>query len=320
MLESWKRWDEESIGDLDGRRVIITGGNSGIGLEAAKHLARAGADVVIACRNPVKAEEALAKIRAAVPGAIVRAETLDLANLESIQQFTERYLASGEPLDILINNAGVMFPPLERTVDGFELQMGTNHLGHFALTLPLLPLLEQSDAPRVVVVASHAHVPGRIDFQNLNAERSYVAPREYSQSKLANLLFAFELQARLSDAGSRIRVTSAHPGYCDTELQQRPKERNQGVIGPVMILAAKIFAQNASLGSLPTVRAAVDPSLQSGDYIGPHAFGGVRGYPVVTWRMPAARDPKVAKKLWAISEDLTGVRWSDPVQAQAAAS
>lgn len=310
MRNRWKRWDESSVGDLAGTRIVITGGNSGIGLSAAKQLARAGADVVIACRNPKKAEAALDEIRHEVPGAIVQARALDLASLASVKAFVDDYRASGEPLDILINNAGVMAPPLSYTADGFEMQMGTNHLGHFALTLPLLPLLDASPNGRVVVVASHAHIGGRINFDNLNAERGYIAMREYGQSKLANLLFAEALRTRLAAHGSTVRVTSAHPGYTDTALQYKAQERKELLVGSVMAWASRYLAQSADMGALPTVRAAVDDALSSGDYVGPRGLGGARGYPVVTWRMPWARDAEVAERLWDVSEKLTGVRWS----------
>lgn len=307
--DRWKRWDESSVGDMSGVRVVITGGNSGIGLSAAKQLARAGADVIIACRNPLKAEGALEEIRRDVPGAIVEARILDLADLASVKAFVDAYRASGEPLDILINNAGVMAPPFSHTADGFEMQMGTNHLGHFALTLSLIPLLEASPVARIVVVASHAHIGGRINFENLNAERSYVAMREYGQSKLANLLFAEALRKRLAASGSKIRVTSAHPGYTDTALQYKAQERNQRIIGPVMAWASGVLAQSSDKGALPTVRAAVDDFLSAGDYIGPRGLGGLHGYPVVTWRMPWAKDAAVAERLWDVSEALTGVSW-----------
>lgn len=311
MQKRKKRWDESSVDDLTGVRVVITGGNSGIGLSAAKHLARAGADVVIACRTPQKAEDALEEIRREVPSALVQAQALDLADLASIRRFVEDYKASGAPLDILINNAGVMAPPLSHTADGFEMQMGTNHLGHFALTLPLLPLLDASPQGRVVIVASHAHVPARMDFNNLNAEHSYIAMREYGQSKLANLLFAEALKTRLAARGSKIRVTSAHPGYSDTALQYRAKERKELVVGTAMAWASRLFGQPSDMGAWPTVRAAADATLQPGDYVGPSGLAGVRGFPVVTWRMPWARDAEVAERLWEVSENLTNVRWSN---------
>lgn len=311
MFDALKRWDDRHIGDLNGLRIVITGGNSGVGLGAAKHLTRAGADVVIACRNPEKAAAALDEIRREVPGAIVQAQPLDLADLSSVQRFVESYLASGDPLDILVNNAGVMAPPLSYTKDGFEMQMGTNHLGHFALTLPLIPLLEKSAAPRIVVVGSHAHIFGRMNFENLNAERSYIPMREYSQSKLANLLFALELKKRLEASGSNIMVTAAHPGYSDTALQYKAQERGIPVIGGVMAWAAGVLGQPSEKGSLPTVRACVDPALQGGEYIGPRGLGGLHGYPVITWRVPWAKNEAVASRVWDVSETLTSVRWDE---------
>lgn len=318
MLESRKRWDASHAGDQSGVRVVITGGNSGIGLGAAKHFCRAGADVVIACRNPAKAEAALEEIRAEVPGATVQAQLVDLADLGSVRRFAEAYRASGEPLDVLVNNAGVMAPPFSHTVDGFEMQMGTNHLGHFALTLQLLPVLEQATAPRVVIVGSHAHIIGDLNFKNLNAERGYIAMRQYGQSKLANLLFMLELKNRLDAEGSHIRVLGAHPGYSDTALQYNTKARDIPVIGTVMSVASKAFGQHHDMGSLPTLRAALDMELQGGEYIGPRGLGGLRGYPVVTWRLPWAKNEAKAQRLWEVSESLTGLRWSELREAATA--
>lgn len=310
MTNTSTRWDTRKIGNLEGRRVVVTGGNSGIGLEAAIYLCDAGADVVLACRNLDKADAACQKIRADIPHARVEAQELDLASLRSVRAFVDNYTSSGTPLDILINNAGVMMTPNQQTADGFELQFGTNHLGHFVLTLGLLPVLAQSTAPRIVVVSSHMHAMGRIDFENLNAEKRYNPVSAYSQSKLANLLFVLELQRLVREAGSPIRVVAAHPGYCNTELQERTRDRGSKIMGNAMVLSARLLAQSPQMGALPTVRAAVDPDLVGGEYIGPRSMLGTRGYPTPTWRAPQAKDAAVARMLWERSEELTDTRWS----------
>lgn len=309
MTETHVRWDARSVGTHAGRRIVITGGNSGIGLEAAKVLCAAGAEVLLACRNADKARAACDAIREHTPQALVSYDVLDLADLSSVQDFVDRARASSEPIDVLINNAGVMMTPKTQTADGFELQFGTNHLGHFALTLGLLPVLSKSKDPRIVVVSSHMHAMGRMDFDNLNAEKYYNPVTAYAQSKLANLLFVLELQRRLRAVDSPIRVVSAHPGYCDTELQERARDRGAKIIGGAMVLSARLFAQSPQMGALPTVRAAVDPALVGAEYIGPRSFGGTRGYPSITWRAPQARDEQAARTLWQRSEELTNRTW-----------
>lgn len=316
MTETHLRWDAQKIGDQSGRHVVITGGNSGIGLQAARYLAQAGAHVVLACRNPTKAARAVETIRSHVPDAQVSYQLLDLADLGSVRAFVDAYVAQGAPLDVLINNAGVMMTPRQETADGHELQLGTNHLGHFALTLGLLPLLLASKDPRVVSVSSHMHTIGRIRFDDLQSTRRYHPVVAYAQSKLANLLFVLELQERLRAVDSPVRVTAAHPGYCNTELQQRARDRGSKIIGNAMILSARAFAQSPQMGALPTVRAAVDPTLAGGEYIGPRALWGTRGYPTVTWRAPQARDAKVAARLWDVSETMTGVAWDPSIFAE----
>lgn len=309
MTEAHVRWDAQAIGDQRGRHIVITGGNSGIGLQAAIYLCRAGADVTLACRNPVKAARAVEDIQEKIPHAKVDYALLDLADLSSVKAFVETYKASEKPLDVLINNAGVMMTPRHETADGFELQLGTNHLGHFALTLGLLPLLSASADPRVAVVSSHMHTIGRMNFEDLQATRRYHPVTAYAQSKLANLLFVLELQRRLRAVDSEVRVSAAHPGYCNTELQQRARDRGSKIIGNAMILSARVFAQSPQMGALPTVRAAVDTSLVGGEYVGPRALWGTRGFPCVTWRAPQARDEDAARRLWEISERLTGYTW-----------
>ncbi len=303
------RWTAKDIGDVSSKTIVITGGNSGIGYQSALYLAGAGAHVILACRNVQKGEAAQRAIVEKLPQARVDVRELDLASLASIGEFVEAYQSDKLPLDILINNAGVMMTPRQKTVDGFELQFGTNHLGHFALTLGLLPVLATSPAPRVVMVSSHMHVLGRIDLNNLQSEKWYDPTLAYGRSKLANLLFALELERRLREIDSPIQVISAHPGYCDTELQQRTRDRGNVIMGNAMVLSARLFAQNVEMGALPIVRAAVDPTLAGGEYIGPRSFAGSRGYPVLTWRSPAAKNEKVAKDLWDASEVLTQRYW-----------
>jgi NAD(P)-dependent dehydrogenase (short-subunit alcohol dehydrogenase family) len=292
-----------SIPNLADRTVIITGANSGIGRAAAEALSRAGARVVLAVRDTGKGEAAAA----AMPGP-TEVRQLDLANLASVRAFAAGW--TGE-IDLLINNAGVMIPPLTRTADGFELQFGTNHLGHFALT----NLLLEHVSGRVVTVSSAAHKAGRIDFQDLNWERKpYKAWRAYSQSKLANLLFTVELQRRLTDAGSSVIATAAHPGYAATNLQFHSQRR---VVDLISSVANRLFAQSATDGALPTLYAAV-ADVPGNSFAGPGGFMESRGAPKLVGRSAAAQDAGVARRLWTVSEQLTGV--SFPLTATASAS
>ncbi len=280
------------IPDLSGRTVIVTGANSGIGRAAASTLAGAGAHVVLAVRDTDKGEAA-----AAAMSGKMEVRQLDLASLASIHEFAEGY--TGET-DILINNAGVMIPPLTRTADGFELQFGTNHLGHFALT----NLLLEQITGRVVSVASGAHKAGRIDFDDLNWERkAYKAVNAYGQSKLANLLFTSELQRRLTEAGSPVIATAAHPGYAATNLQFHSGKRGGDML---MGVANRIFAQSEEDGALPTIYAAVE-DVPGDSYAGPSGFLEMRGAPKLVGRSAAAKDSDVARRLWEVSEELTGV-------------
>nr|MBF6620797.1 SDR family NAD(P)-dependent oxidoreductase [Patulibacter sp.] len=223
-------WSATDIDDLRGRRAVVTGANSGLGLQTATELARAGADVTLACRSAERAERAVATIRDAVPGALLHVEALDLSDLASVRACAERITANGQPLDILINNAGVMATPQRRTADGFELQLGTNHLGHFAFTGLLLDALRAAPAPRVVTVSSAMHRVGSIDFDDLQWERSYGPWKAYGRSKLANLLFARELQVRVDAAGIPLRSYAAHPGYSATALQTTGPGMGGGVM------------------------------------------------------------------------------------------
>jgi NAD(P)-dependent dehydrogenase (short-subunit alcohol dehydrogenase family) len=288
---------------------VVTG-TGGLGYEDALALARAGGQVILAGRDPRKGADAVARIRAAVSDATIVFERLDLADLASIAAFGERLARRRNTLDLLINNAGVMVPP-QRTVtsDGFELQLGTNYLGHFALTAHLLPLLRRGMAARVVSVSSIAAPQGRIDFDDLNAEKSYRPMQVYAQSKLACLMFAFELQRRSEAAGWGVASIAAHPGVSRTDLLHNgPGPRS--LQGRVRSYLPFLF-QPVARGALPTLFAATAPDARPGGYYGPDGFAGIRGYPTVARPPSQALDRAVAARLWQVSEALTGVRF-DP--------
>jgi NAD(P)-dependent dehydrogenase (short-subunit alcohol dehydrogenase family) len=286
--------------------VVVTGANSGLGLITALELARAGARVVLACRNVAKGEAARRQIEAAAPGAPLELEELDLASLESVRAFAERFRSAHDGLDLLINNAGVMAPPRRQTADGFELQFGTNHLGHFALTGRLIGAMEGREDARVVTLSSTAHRTGRISFDNLGGERHYFRWRAYGQSKLANLLFALELERRLSAAKSTIKSMAAHPGYAATNLQFAAPPLVDRL---VMRVGNAVIAQSEEMGALPTLYAATEPGLPGGTYAGPDGIAEQRGHPQPVSPNRAARDKAVAKRLWEVSEEMTGVRF-----------
>jgi NAD(P)-dependent dehydrogenase (short-subunit alcohol dehydrogenase family) len=295
-------FDTKSIPDMTGRGVIVTGANSGIGRAAASALAGAGARVILAVRSTDKGQEAAA----GMPGE-TEVRRLDLASLASVREFAAGW--EGD-IDLLINNAGVMVPPLSRTADGFELQFGTNHLGHFALT----NLLLEHITGRVVTVSSTGHRLGSIDFDDLNWERKpYRAWRAYGQSKLANLLFTAELQRRLTAAGSPVLATAAHPGYAATNLQFHSDSRVFDLLGAV---GNRVLAQSEEDGALPTLYAAV-ADVPGDSFAGPGGFMEQRGAPKLVGRTGAAKDADVARRLWDVSEELTGVRF--PLGAPAAA-
>jgi NAD(P)-dependent dehydrogenase (short-subunit alcohol dehydrogenase family) len=292
-----------SLPDLSSHTAIVTGANSGIGRAAAHALAGAGARVVLAVRDTDKGAVAAASM----PGA-TEVRRLDLASLDSVREFAAGW--DGE-IDLLINNAGVMIPPLTRTADGFELQFGTNHLGHFALA----NLLLERVTGRVVTVSSGAHRGGRIDFDDLNWERKpYRAWRAYGQSKLANLLFTSELQRRLTAAGSAIIATAAHPGYAATNLQFHSRRRSLDLLSGI---GNRLLAQSQEDGALPTLYAAVE-AIPGNSFAGPSGFMEGRGAPELVGRSKAAQDAEVARRLWEVSEELTGVRF--PLAAAAIAA
>jgi NAD(P)-dependent dehydrogenase (short-subunit alcohol dehydrogenase family) len=285
------RWSADDIPDQHGRTIVVTGANSGLGEATARQLAARGATVVLACRNTEKGDAAAARMTGDV---MVR--RLDLADLASVRQFAE----STEGLDVLVNNAGVMGAPYRRTADGFELQIGTNFLGHFALTGRLLRKISD----RVVTISSPVHRAGRVDVDDLSWERRrYRRWAAYAQSKLADLIFAFELHRRLSATGCAIRSAAAHPGYAATELQLR----GEGLEQRVMRLGNRIFAQTADLGALPTLYAATMPDVRGGDYWGPDGPAEMRGPPKRVGSSPRARDLELAGRLWKRAAELTGV-------------
>jgi NAD(P)-dependent dehydrogenase (short-subunit alcohol dehydrogenase family) len=300
-----EKWTTERIPDQSGRVAIVTGANSGLGRVTALELARKGAHVVLACRNLAKGEEARDAI-AGESGAEPALEQLDLASLHSVRDFAERMRVAHDGIDLLVNNAGIMATPRRRTADGFELQLGTNHLGHFALTGLLIGSLEGREDARVVTVSSYAHRGGRIAFDNLGGERRYFRWRAYAQSKLANLLFALELQRRLEAAGSSVKSLAAHPGYAATNLQHSGPPKLDSMI---MHVGDRLLAQSDEMGALPILYAATEPGLAGGLFIGPDGVGAQRGHPHVETPSGAARDEAAARRLWEVSEQLTGVRF-----------
>lgn len=294
------KWTASDMPDQSGRVAVVTGANTGIGLPTAAELARHGARVVMACRNPEKARAAADGIVAEGVAGSVDVLPLDLADLASVRAFSDAFRSRYDRLDLLINNAGVMWPPLSRTADGFELQFGTNHLGHFALTARLLDRLRETAGARVVTVASLSHRFGAIDFDDLQWQsRSYRPNRAYGQSKLANLLFTYELQRRIDRAGARMLAAAAHPGFTGTDLQ-----RHAGFVR----LVSPWFGMEPWQGALPTLFAATAAEVEPGGYYGPDGLGETRGYPRRAGSSAASRDEAVAERLWAVSEELVGLQ------------
>lgn len=293
-------WNTDNIGDQSHKFYIVTGANSGIGFEAAKSLADNGAHVVLACRNIEKAKSAKNAILQHNPPSKIEILLLDLANLASLTAFADEYRQKFGKLDVLINNAGVMTPPFGKTMDGFELQFGSNHLGHFALTAQLIDLINASDQGRIVNLSSLAHKQGILDFNNLNAENGYSAYKAYAQSKLANLLFTYELKRRLEKNGEATKILAAHPGWTATNLQKT---------APIFKFLNPLLSQSQTDGALPTLRAATDPNAESGSYWGPSRLWELRGYPKQVSSSEGSHDEEVALRLWNESELLTGVKF-----------
>lgn len=307
------RWTTTDMPDQTGRVAIVTGANSGIGYETAKALAARGAEVVVAGRSAERGSTAVASLLREVPGASVRFGLLDLADQTSVRTFTQSFIDSAERLDLLINNAGVMNPPTrQETRDGFEMQMGTNHLGHFTLTLGLLPLLARTPDSRVVNVSSSAQNMGSIHVDDLQwAQRPYKGMQAYAASKIANMLFTLELQRRFEEAGLSTSTTAAHPGWTATNLQKTTR---------LFRMLNPIFAMQPWQGALPTLFAAVSDDAMPGGYFGPHGVANMRGYPVVNAPAKQSRDRDLAVRLWEESEDLVDFHWDEALTAARAGS
>jgi len=295
-----KGFTARSVPDQSGRCIIVTGANTGIGFEEAKALAARGARVLLACRDVDKGEAAIARIRRTVPDADCAVLPLDLADLDSIRAAAA--IAVGEPrVDVLLNNAGVMYPPLTRTAQGFELQFGVNHLGTFAFTVLMLPKLAEAGGARVVVTSSLAHWRGRIPWEDVNAERRYPRTQRYSDSKLANMLFFYELDRRLRIAGVPVSAIGCHPGVASTDLS-----RHSGLLRPLFPIAG-LFLNSPARAAWPGLQAATDPLASPGGFYGPRGLGGARGPSGPARRSDAASDPEAARRLWEISVEMTGI-------------
>ena len=293
------KWTSDDVPAQQGRLAVITGANTGLGFETAQVLAAHGASVVLAVRDIEKGKRAAARIAGTAPGANVMVQPIDLASLDSIRAAADELRATHPRIDLLINNAGVMYPPKQTTRDGFELQFGTHHLGHFALTGLLLDQMLPVPGSRVVTVSSLAHrIGARINFGDLQSERSYSRVSAYSQSKLANLMFTYELQRRLSGAGTTIAV-AAHPGFAGTELGRN--------LPAIVAFSYARVSQKAAMGALPVLRAATDPGVLGGQYYGPGGLFGARGYPKLAHSSRQSHDTAIQRRLWTVSEELTGI-------------
>ncbi|MCF2528947.1 oxidoreductase [Yinghuangia soli] len=338
MIKNPKPWNAEQIPDQTGRTFVVTGANSGLGLATTAALARRGAHVVLAVRNEERGHQAAARITAAIRTDASRAgrgrrherpdaradedlharlevRRLDLADLDSVRAFAAGLRADRTRLDVLVNNAGVMAPPRTLSAQGHELQFAANHLGHFALTGLLLDLLAAGTDPRVVTVSSTNHRKGRLDFDDLSGERSYSPMGFYNQAKFANAVFGTELHRRLDAAGSPVRSILAHPGYAATNLQTSAPS------GLVKLLFGRLLiplAQSPEQGALPQLHAATAPDVAGGRFVGPGGRGEVRGAPAFVPLAPAAADPATGRRLWTLSEELTGVRFPFPQPSRTA--
>lgn len=300
-----KNWTTEDIPDLTGKVIVVTGANSGIGFEAAKEFARKGAQTILACRNMSKAEDALQSILTEIPEANAEIMQLDLASLASVRSFVEAFQDKYSQLDVLLNNAGIMMVPYGKTEDGFERQFGTNHLGHYALTGLLLPTLRNTPQARVVNISSTGHRMGNVDFGNLMYEggKGYSKSRSYGRSKLANLLFTYELQRLFEQHGVDAIATAAHPGGSATNLGDHLFFVR--LLTPIL----KFMIQSAAMGALPSLRASVDPNSKGSDYYGPQGFMEMSGYPILVKSNKTSHNTEDARRLWEASEQLTGVTY-----------
>lgn len=306
-LKNSERWTADNIPDLSGKTAVVTGGNSGVGFETALELARHGATTIIACRSASRGEPALRRIKEAAPASQTELMILDLGDLASINAFAERFMDAHEKLDLLVNNAGIMATPYRTTKDGFESQLGTNHLGHFALTAKLMPSISAAPSARIVNVSSVGHRSGDIDFDALLLDRSnYKRWRAYYRSKLANLLFTYEMHRRLECAQiGNISSLAAHPGVARTNLAQ-----GMGFVGTLLKPIAFLFVQSAQMGALPILRAATDTNAQSGQYYGPDKPHERSGYPIIVSSSSESHDEETAHRLWECSEELTGTTFN----------
>lgn len=308
-MPSSRGWTADDIPDLTSTRAVVTGANSGLGLQTTLELARHGAEVTMACRNRERGEAALTQLREELgPDAAVELRLLDLADLDSVRAFADGW---DQPLDLLVNNAGIMAVPYGLTADGFERQLGTNHLGPFALTGLLLPALREASAGRVITVSSQGHRMGHIAFDDLQSQQSYQRWLAYGQSKLANLLFTRELTRRLSRAGATASAAAAHPGGADTNLIAGATG-GHGLRADVSRGLSRLVGQSAAAGALPSLYAATMPDVVPGDYFGPSGPGEIRGAPTRVGMSARARDAVVGQRLWDVSEELTGVAYDLP--------
>ena len=298
-------WTTSDMPELQGRVALVTGANSGLGLETTRALAAKGAHVIMACRNQEKGAQAQDSLEKSIPAASLELAELDLASLASIRAFAERFQAKHTQLDLLFNNAGIMAIPYRKTQDGFEWQFGTNYLGHFALTGLLLPTLLATPQSRVITTSSVAHRMGKIEFDNLNGERSYSRWSAYGRSKLADLMFALELQRRLKRAGADTISVAAHPGFSHTSLQSTSATEAGAMMERLLYTLYR--GQTAAMGALPQLYAATAPYIYGGEYIGPDGMFGMGGYPKKVRGIKPAYDEQVAAKLWDVSVEMTGV-------------
>ena len=305
---SKEKWTTSDIPDLTGKTIIVTGGNSGLGFESVKAFAQKGAKVVLASRSAEKGEKAKADILNEKPKGSVEVELLDMADLESIKKFSERIHQKYSQIDVLLNNAGIMTTPFFKTKDGFEGQVGTNHLGHFALTGLLLDLIQKTPNSRVVNVSSAAHKQGKMDFDNFLFEngKGYTPIKAYGRSKLANLLFTFELQRFFETNKIDSISVAAHPGVSQTNLARHLEDK---LLFKILYPVFKIMTQNAGMGALPQIRASVDPDIKGGDYYGPSGFNEMKGHPVKVQSNDRSHNAEDARQLWEVSEKLTDVHF-----------
>ena len=297
-----KKWDTEDIPMQTGKTIIVTGSSSGIGYETALALAGKNAEVIIAVRNLNKGNDAAEKIKSGFKNSLVSVMELDLANLNSVRSFAGNFKKKYSNLDLLINNAGVMIPPYSKTADGFELQFGTNHLGHFALTGLLFDLLRKTGNSRIINVSSTAHKAGNLNFEDLNWEkRKYKAWKAYGDSKISNLYFTYELQRKINNSGIKIITAASHPGWTATDLQRHSS---------LFEFLNPLFAQKPEMGALPTLYAAVAGDVTGGDYYGPSGWQEWRGFPKKVNSNALSHDEDIASKLWIVSEQLTGIKFN----------